>query len=99
MQAILKEKDWLQSFLVRQPDNQYDKLLRSSIQNVLPRYIKKRKIETIARGLYPNIFMNLFRWIKIRRKYSFTLIDILLSILELIKINNNTYSYSSKHVH
>lgn len=73
LEAIKEERRWYENFLkTEDPQDEHDRHIKSWIENALPLYFKKKTINTIAYFGYHRsfIFLDLIRWLSLRKKYN-----------------------------
>ncbi len=91
MQAIKQEKDWYNKLIAEStPISELDQLYLKMIEQTLPQYFRRKKIETIAYNGINNgsSIFDLLKWIRNRKTFSLSIKEIIYAyILFLKKIN------------
>ena len=88
LQAIMQEEKWYREFVnSSNPNNEHDSILKKNIENNLPKYFKKKKIETIANHGYKSnqLLRDYLRWFSKRRKYQLSWKELFYSLILALK--------------
>lgn len=85
MLSVIKEQEWYQAFLEKEPISETDKKYWECIRKMRPRYFEKKKGLTIAIDLKNNSFFKLFYWIRRKKKYKLSAKCIMYSVIVAMK--------------
>jgi glycosyltransferase involved in cell wall biosynthesis len=89
LEAIKMEEIWYKDFVKNNaPDNELDHILKKSVEKGLPRYIKKKTIETVAYHGYNNkigFLRNFLYWYSRRKKHRLTLKELVFALILALK--------------
>jgi glycosyltransferase involved in cell wall biosynthesis len=85
MKAVHLQEQWLQNFLVKIPNQYQDKILRQVILNNLEKTFLKKRIRVLEVSLNFGFFKSLIIWIRKRKVYNLSFMEIFIGILINIK--------------
>ena len=85
MLSVIKEQEWYQSFLEKEPISETDKKYWECIRKMLPRYFEKKKGVTIANDLKSHSLLRLFYWIRNKKQYNLSRRCMLYSVIVAMK--------------
>lgn len=95
MEAIMQLNTWFNVFLAKKPSSAQDALVHENISKGLKKYLQKKKINTIVYSLNKNILSSAYKWYKLRKKYRFTVNELLLAVFEHFKRKKVKEKFSS----
>jgi glycosyltransferase involved in cell wall biosynthesis len=86
MDAILLESIWLLNFVENHKIfNEIDDIFYKNLSIEIPKYIQKKKIRTVAMSIRDFGFLDIFKWIFIRKKYKIKILELCYAFLEGVK--------------
>ncbi len=86
MAAIIKEGEWFSIFLRDIPELPIDKIIHKDISNNIDKYIRKKKISTIALSTQKKSLFTIFEWWFKRKRFKLSAIEIVYSLLKAIEL-------------
>ena len=86
MKAILQQRQWLNNFLLDEPESRDDRITYWNIRKNLDRLIKRQKITLIASSLKFPFFRSAIKWILIRKRFNVSFLDILYAMVFYFRV-------------
>ena len=81
LKAINLEQLWYKSFLEEEPEDKIDRIFRKMIQLQITKHFKRKVTQEIANDMYNKSWIRLFHYIRKRRTYDLSLMEIGYSLI------------------